>query len=113
MPMIQTIKFLIRIICFCPHLLVTTTSYGQKVYLLNELSLGFQSAYFEAVWAVELLMITNAIFYLYNKQVDKLKVLTESLANSISKSEKRIADHRYESKPKNCFSFLFPTCDTL
>ena len=31
---------------------------------------------------------------LINVQVDKLKVLSESLANSASKAEKRISDHR-------------------
>jgi len=39
--------------------------------------------------------LSPTTFCLY-EQVDKLKVLSESLASSTSKAEKRILDHRYE-----------------
>lgn len=38
----------------------------------------------------------NYLSYFY-EQVDKLKVLSESLACSAAKAEKRISDHRYKS----------------
>jgi hypothetical protein len=40
-------------------------------------------------------------------QVDKLKILSESLANSTSKAEKRMLDHRY-CVLGLAFVFFFP-----
>lgn len=43
---------------------------------------------------LDLLFNISYLHCLLNMQVDKLKVLAESLANSASKAEKRISDHR-------------------
>lgn len=49
--------------------------------------------------------VTNVI--LLYKQVDKLKVLSESLASSSSKAENRISDHRCNHFGTICFMLLF------
>jgi hypothetical protein len=63
--------------------------------------------------------LSPTTFCLY-EQVDKLKVLSESLASSTSKAEKRILDHRYEVNLKyylcsqnGCALILLKLVDSL
>lgn len=41
-------------------------------------------------------LLSPLLSFVY-EQVDKLKVLSESLASSAAKAEKRISEHRYKS----------------
>jgi hypothetical protein len=55
----------------------------------------YQSA--NAKFPLRLSVLPSPLLSCFYGQVDKLKVLSESLSSSAAKAEKRISDHRYKS----------------
>ena len=68
----------------------------------------YQSA--NAKFPLRLSVLLSPLLSCFYGQVDKLKVLSESLSSSAAKAEKRISDHRYKS---NYFLKLYECYCTL